>query len=83
MPHDQKYEDWLNQQLRDASEEQLQNLIARVDLLLRSKGQPGLALHPPEGERVTPGACQSLRPRHHQHRVVPSAQRTQKTSEAE
>jgi hypothetical protein len=54
MPYDQKYEDWLNQQLRDASEEQLQNLIVRVDLLLRSKGQPGLALHPPEGERVTP-----------------------------
>ena len=34
------------QQLRDASEEQLQDLIARLDLLLRSKGQSGLTLHP-------------------------------------
>jgi hypothetical protein len=41
-------------QLRDASEEQLQDLIVRLDLLLRSKGQAGLALHPPEGERDTP-----------------------------
>jgi hypothetical protein len=40
-----------DQQLRDASDEQLQDLIARVDLLLRSKGQPGLTLHPPEDER--------------------------------
>jgi hypothetical protein len=43
-----------DQQLRDASDEQLQDLIARLDLLLRSKGQAGLALHPPEGERATP-----------------------------
>ena len=43
-----------DQQLRDASDEQLQDLIARLDLLLRSKGQPGLALHPPEDERDTP-----------------------------
>jgi hypothetical protein len=43
-----------DQQLRDASDEQLQDLIARLDLLLRSKGQPGLALHPPEGERDSP-----------------------------
>jgi hypothetical protein len=42
-----------DQQLRDASDEQLQDLIARVDLLLRSKGQPGLTLHPPEDERDT------------------------------
>jgi hypothetical protein len=43
-----------DQQLRDASFEQLQDLIARVDLLLRSKGQPGLMLHPPEDEPETP-----------------------------
>jgi hypothetical protein len=44
-----------DQQLRDASDEQLQDLIARLDLLMRSKGQPGLALHPPEeDERDTP-----------------------------
>ena len=43
-----------DQQLRDASEEQLQDLIARIDLLLRSKGQPGLTLHPPEDEGDTP-----------------------------
>ena len=42
-----------DQQLRDASFEQLQDLIARVDLL-RSKGQPGLMLHPPENQRDTP-----------------------------
>ena len=43
-----------DQQLRDASEEQLQDLIARLDLLMRSKGQPGLALHPRKDERGTP-----------------------------
>jgi hypothetical protein len=43
-----------DQQLRDASAEQLQDLIARVDLLLRSRGQPGLTLHPPEDEREIP-----------------------------
>jgi hypothetical protein len=43
-----------DQQLRDTSDEQLQDLIARVDLLLRSKGHPGLTLHPPEDERDTP-----------------------------
>ena len=43
-----------DQQLRDASEEQLQDLIARVDLLLRSKGQPGLTTRrPPEDQRDT------------------------------
>jgi hypothetical protein len=44
-----------DQQLRDASDEQLQDLIARVDLLLRSTGQPGLTLRQPEDERDTPG----------------------------
>jgi len=34
-----------DQQLQDASFETLQDLIARVDLLL-SKRQPGLSLHP-------------------------------------
>jgi hypothetical protein len=43
-----------DKQLRDASEEQLQDLIGRVDLLLRSKGQPGLTLHSPEDESDTP-----------------------------
>jgi hypothetical protein len=43
-----------DQQLRDASAEQLQDLIARVDLLLRSRGQPGLTLHPPDDERDPP-----------------------------
>jgi len=44
LPEDQQL--LTDQQLRDASYEQLQDLIARVDLLLRSKGQPGLTLHP-------------------------------------
>jgi hypothetical protein len=52
LPEDQRL--LTDQQLRDASEEQLQDLIARVDLLLRSKGQPGLTLHRPEDERETP-----------------------------
>ncbi len=43
-----------DQQLRDTSNEQLQDLIARVDLLLRSKRQSGLTLHPPEDEREIP-----------------------------
>jgi hypothetical protein len=46
-----------DQQLRDASEEQLQDLIARLDLLLRSKGQPGLMLHTPEDEPESPQAA--------------------------
>ena len=53
LPEDQQL--LSDQQLRDASDEQLQDLIARVDLLLRSKGQPGLTLHPPEDWRDTPG----------------------------
>jgi hypothetical protein len=36
LPEDQQL--LSDQQLRDASDEQLQDLIARVDLLLRSKG---------------------------------------------
>jgi hypothetical protein len=52
LPDDQQL--LSDQQLRDASFEQFQDLIARFDLPLRSKGQPGLALHPPEVERDTP-----------------------------
>jgi len=52
LPEDQQL--LSDQQLRDASDEQLQDLIARVDLLLRSKGQPGLTLHTPADERDTP-----------------------------
>jgi hypothetical protein len=52
LPEDQQL--LSDQQLRDASDEQLQDLIARVDLLLRSKGQPGLTLHTPEDERDAP-----------------------------
>ncbi len=52
LPEDQQL--LSDQQLRDASDEQLQDLIARLDLLLQSKGQLGLALHPPEDERDTP-----------------------------
>ena len=52
LPEDQQL--LTDKQLRDASDEQLQDLIARVDLLLRSKGQPGLTLHPPEDESDAP-----------------------------
>ena len=52
LPDDQQL--LSDQQLRDASEEQLQDLIARLDLLLRSKGQQGLTLHAPKDERDTP-----------------------------
>ena len=45
------------------SDEQLQDLIARLDLLLRSKGQPGLALHPPEDEFATPEPTDPSDPR--------------------
>jgi hypothetical protein len=51
LPDDQQL--LFDQQLRDASFEQLQDLIARVDLLLRSKGQSGLTLHHPKMS-VTP-----------------------------
>ena len=53
LPKDQR--PLSDQQLRVASDEQLQDLIARVDLLLRSKGQSGLPLDPSEDERDTPG----------------------------
>jgi hypothetical protein len=52
LPEDQQL--LSDQQLKDASDEQLQDLIPRLDLLLRSKGQPGLTLHPPKDERDTP-----------------------------
>jgi hypothetical protein len=52
LPEDQQL--LSDQQIRDASFEQLQDLIARLDLLLRSRGQPGLTLHPPEDGRDTP-----------------------------
>ena len=52
LPEDQQL--LSDQQLRDASDEQLQDLIARVDLLLRSKEQPGLTLSSSEDERDTP-----------------------------
>ena len=52
LPDDQQL--LSDQQLRDASFEQLQDLIARLDLLLRSKGQSGLALHAPKDEHDTP-----------------------------
>ncbi len=52
LPEDQRL--LTDQQLRDASDEQLQDLIARVDLLLRSKGRAGVRLHPPEDESDTP-----------------------------
>jgi len=54
LPEDQQL--LSDQQLRDASDDQLQDLIARVDLLLRSKGQSGLTLHSSEDERDTPEA---------------------------
>ena len=53
LPDDQQF--LSDQQLRDASDEQLQDLIARLDLLLRSKRHPGLTTrHPPEDERDIP-----------------------------
>ena len=52
LPEDQQL--LTGQQLRVASGEQLQDLIARVDLLPRSKGQPGLTLRPQEDEPDTP-----------------------------
>ena len=52
LPDDQRL--LSDQQHRDASDEQLQDLSARLDLLMRSKGQPGLALHPRKDERGTP-----------------------------
>jgi hypothetical protein len=61
LPDDQQL--LSEQQLRDASDEQLQDLIARLDLLLRSKGQPGLTLHLPEDERGIPDPTDPSDPR--------------------
>jgi hypothetical protein len=61
LPEDQQL--LSDQQLRDASDEQLQDLIARLDLLLRSKGQPGLTLPPPEDERDIPESTDPSDPR--------------------
>jgi hypothetical protein len=61
LPDDQQL--LSDQQLRDASFEQLQDLIARIDLLLRSKGQAGLTLHPPEDEPDTPEPTDPSDPR--------------------
>lgn len=61
LPEDQQL--LTDQQLRDASYEQLQDLIARIDLLLRSKGQPGLTLRPPEDERDAPEPSDPADPR--------------------
>jgi hypothetical protein len=52
-----------DRQLRAASYEQLQDLIARVDLLLRSKGQQGLTLRLPEDERDAPEPSDPTDPR--------------------
>jgi hypothetical protein len=52
LPNDQQL--LTDQQLRDASDEQLQDLIARIDLLLRTKGQPGLTERPPQKESDIP-----------------------------
>jgi len=49
LPDDQQL--LTEKQLREASDEQLQDLIARLDLLLRSKGQPGLTTRSPEDQR--------------------------------
>jgi hypothetical protein len=60
LPEDQQL--LSDQQLRDASFEQLQDLIARLDLLLRSRGQSGLTLHPPEDGRDTPEPADPVDP---------------------
>ena len=52
LPDDQQL--LTDKQLRDASDDQLQDLIARLDLLLRSKGQPGLTTRSPEDRRHAP-----------------------------
>jgi hypothetical protein len=61
LPEDQRL--LSDQQLRDASEEQLQDLIARLDLLMRSKGQPGLTLDPLEDEPDIPEPTDPSDPR--------------------
>jgi hypothetical protein len=52
LPDDQQL--LTDQQLRDASDEQLQDLIARIDMLLRTKGQPGLTVRPPQKQSDIP-----------------------------
>jgi hypothetical protein len=52
-----------DRQLRAASYEQLQDLIARVDLLLRSERQQGLTLRLPEDERDAPEPSDPTDPR--------------------
>ena len=44
-----------DKELRDASPEQIQNLIARIDLMLRGSGQPGIMVRQlPEEQPDTP-----------------------------
>jgi hypothetical protein len=44
-----------DKELRDASPEQIQNLIARIDLMLRGNGQPGIMVRQlPEEQPDTP-----------------------------
>jgi hypothetical protein len=40
-----------DKELRDASAEQIQNLIARIDLMLRGRGHPGIMVRQPPEER--------------------------------
>jgi hypothetical protein len=40
-----------DKELRDASAEQIQNLIARIDLMLQGRGQPGIMVRQPPEER--------------------------------
>jgi len=39
-----------DKQLREATNEQLWNLIARIDLLLQGRGDPGIAVRSSSGE---------------------------------
>jgi hypothetical protein len=44
-----------DKELRDASAEQIQNLIARIDLMLRGRGHPGIMVRQaPEEQPETP-----------------------------
>ena len=40
LPHERKL--LTDQQLRDASRDQLEDLVQRINLMLRARGQPGL-----------------------------------------
>jgi hypothetical protein len=57
LPHDQQL--LTDQQLRDASPEQIDDLIQRIHLMLQMKGEPGLLRHPPEGHAGQPGPGES------------------------